>query len=195
MVRERGVSKYFCAPRGGRIDSPGNSSFPPERCRRARRSFGGCAKYRSPEARRRGGANFGEAGGRWRLASSIAHHVNNLLAAVTNLLFLLQNEDLSPEAKCYLATAYREISRVVHISTQALGFCGNGGGSVWASISAILDQALALHDNRIEVPGIELLRDYDATLKLRCHSGELRQVMVNLIGNALDAMPFAVGCS
>src|ERR1700733_11018722 len=30
-----------------------------------------------------------------RLASSVAHHINNPLAAVTNLLFLLQNEDLS----------------------------------------------------------------------------------------------------
>jgi signal transduction histidine kinase len=50
--------------------------------------------------------------------------------------------------------------------------------------SAILDKALAVHDNRIEV-----LRYYDATLRLRCHAGELRQVMVNLIGNAIDAMP------
>jgi PAS domain S-box-containing protein len=125
-----------------------------------------------------------------RLASSVAHHINNPLAAVTNLLFLLQNEDLSPNGKHYLATAHREISRVAHIATQALGFCGNGGEAVWASISAILDEALALHDNRIEVAGIEVLRDYDATFLLRCHPGELRQVMVNLIGNALDAMPF-----
>ncbi len=125
-----------------------------------------------------------------RLASSVAHHINNPLAAVTNLLFLLQNEDLSPEGKQYLATAHREISRVAHISTQAMGFCGNGGEPVWASISAILDEALALHDNRIDVSGIEVLRDYDATLRLRCHPGELRQVMVNLMGNAIDAMPF-----
>jgi signal transduction histidine kinase len=56
--------------------------------------------------------------------------------------------------------------------------------------SAILDEALALHDNRIEVAGIEVLRDYDATLRLRSHPGDLRQVIVNLIGNALNAMPF-----
>ena len=125
-----------------------------------------------------------------RLASSVAHHINNPLAAVTNLLFLLQNEDLSPAGKQYLATAHREILRVAHISTQALGFCGNGGGPVWASIYAILDQAMALHDDRIEVAGIEVSRDYDATAEFRCHAGEMRQMMVNLIGNALDAMPF-----
>lgn len=125
-----------------------------------------------------------------RLASSIAHHINNPLAAVTNLLFLLQNENLSQEGVQYLATAHREISRVAHITTQALGFCRTCGEPAWASISAILDEALALHDNRIEVAGIEVLRDYDATLRLRCHPGEVRQVMVNLMGNAIDAMPF-----
>jgi PAS domain S-box-containing protein len=125
-----------------------------------------------------------------RLASSVAHHINNPLAAVTNLLFLLQNEDLSPEGKHHLATAHRELSRLTHIATQALGFRRNTGEAVWASIPAILDEALALHDNRIDVTGIEVLRDYDATLRLRCHPGELRQVMVNMMGNAIDAMPF-----
>lgn len=124
------------------------------------------------------------------LASSVAHHINNPLAAVTNLLFLMQNEDLSPEGKQYLATAHREISRVAHISTQALGFYRSGAEPVWVSIPAVLDEALALHDNRIEAAGIQALRDYDATAKFRCHAGELRQVMVNLIGNAIDAMPF-----
>jgi PAS domain S-box-containing protein len=125
-----------------------------------------------------------------RFASSVTHDINNPLAAITNLLFLLRNEDLSLEGKQYLATAHREISRVAHISTQALGFWRNGREPVWASISAILDEALALHDNRIEVAGIEVLRVYDTTAKFRCHPGELRQVIVNLIGNALDAMPF-----
>jgi PAS domain S-box-containing protein len=125
-----------------------------------------------------------------RLASSVAHHINNPLAAVMNLLFLLQNEDLSPEGRHYLATACREISRVAQIAVQALGFSGNIGEPVWVSISAILDEALALHDSPIQVAGIEVLRDCDATFGLRCYPGEMRQVMANLIGNALDAMPF-----
>ena len=123
-----------------------------------------------------------------RLASSIAHHINNPLAAVTNLLFLLQNENLSREGVQHLATAHRQIWRVAHISTQALGFCRTCGEPALESISAIVDEALALHDNSIEAAGIEVSRDYDATAELRCHAGELRQVMVNLIGNALDAM-------
>ena len=161
-----------------------------ERCRGDRRSLGDCAhiaRQKRAEEAARISEKLAAVG---RFASNVAHHINNPLAAVTNLLFLLQNEDLSPEGKQYLATAHREISRMAHIATQALGFRRNSGEPVWASISAILDEALALHDNRIEVAGIEVLRDYDATAKFRCHAGELRQVMVNLMGNAIDAMSF-----
>jgi PAS domain S-box-containing protein len=124
-----------------------------------------------------------------RLATSIAHDINNPLTAATNLLFLLENESLSEEGKHYLATAQRELSRIAHITAQALGFYRSRGEPVWLSIATILDDALALHQDRCSALGIEAFRDYDSAPHIFCHPGELRQVMVNLIGNALDAMP------
>jgi PAS domain S-box-containing protein len=124
-----------------------------------------------------------------RLASSIAHHINNPLAAITNLLFLLESENLSEEGRQHLATAERQLTRVAQISAQALGFYRNIGEPVWRSLSTIIDDALALHHDRINVPGLEVCRDYDSAPQFCCHPGELQQVMVNLIGNALDAMP------
>ncbi len=124
-----------------------------------------------------------------RLASSIAHDINNPLAAVTNLLFLLENEVLSEQGRHYLATAQRELFRVAHIAAQALGFYRNTDEPVWLSLSTILDDALTLHHDRCSALGIEVSRDYDSAPQVCCHPGELLQVMVNLIGNALDAMP------
>jgi PAS domain S-box-containing protein len=124
-----------------------------------------------------------------RLATSIAHDINNPLAAATNLLFLLENENLSEEGKYYLATAQHELSRIAHITAQALGFYHSRGGLVWLSIATILDDALVLHHNRCSALGIEVSRDYDSAPQIFCRPGELRQVMVNLVGNALDAMP------
>ncbi|MCU1252559.1 MAG: sensor histidine kinase [Edaphobacter sp.] len=124
-----------------------------------------------------------------RLASSIAHDINNPLAAAINLLFLLENENLSEEGKHYLATAQRELSRIAHITAQALGFYRSRGEPTWLSIATILDDALTLHHDRCSAVGIEVSRDYDSAPQIFCHPGELRQVMVNLVGNALDAMP------
>jgi PAS domain S-box-containing protein len=123
-----------------------------------------------------------------RVASSIAHDINNPLAAATNLLFLLENENLSEEGKHYLATAERELSRIAHITAQALGFYRSRGEPVWLSVATILDDALVLHHDRCNALGIEVSRDYDSAPQILCRPGELRQVMVNLVGNALDAM-------
>jgi PAS domain S-box-containing protein len=124
-----------------------------------------------------------------RLASSIAHDINNPLAALTNLLFLVESENLSEEGKQYLKTAQCQISRLAQITTQALGFYRNYGDPVWLPISTIIDDALALHHDRIKASGIEVLRSYDSAPQVCSQPGELQQVMVNLIGNALDAMP------
>jgi PAS domain S-box-containing protein len=124
-----------------------------------------------------------------RLATSIAHDINNPLAAATNLLFLLENENLSEEGKHYLETAQRELSCISHITAQALGFYRSRGELIWLSIATILDDALVLHHDRCSALGIEVSRDYDSAPQIFCRPGELRQVMVNLVGNALDAMP------
>jgi PAS domain S-box-containing protein len=125
-----------------------------------------------------------------RLASSIAHDINNPLAAIINLHFLLEGENLSEAGKRYLATAERELSRVAHITAQALGFYRTSGKPVWLSMATILDEAVAIHHDRFEALGIQLRREYAASPQICCHAGELRQVMVNIVGNALDAMPF-----
>ena len=124
-----------------------------------------------------------------RMATSLAHNINNPLASITNLLFLLENEELSEDGKQYLAIAQRELSRVAQISAQAVGFYRSKEEPVWLSVAAILDDALALHQNRCRALGVEVSRDYEPASNICSHPGELRQVMVNLIGNALDAMP------
>jgi PAS domain S-box-containing protein len=124
-----------------------------------------------------------------RLASRLAHDINNPLTSITNLLYLLENENLSEEGRRYLATTQHELSRVGHISNQALGFYKDSGKPVSASLAAILDDSLALRHNRCIVLGIDVLRDYKMSTTIDCHPGDLRQLMVNLLDNALDAMP------
>ena len=51
-----------------------------------------------------------------------------------------------------------------------------------------MEQAIAIHRNRIETRGIAIERRYEDSISLICYGGEIKHVLVNLIGNAIDAM-------
>jgi len=57
-----------------------------------------------------------------RLATSIAHEINNPLEAVTNLCFLARNAHSLVDAKLYLGMAEHELNRVVQFANQTLQF-------------------------------------------------------------------------
>ncbi|HEY6447851.1 MAG TPA: PAS domain-containing protein [Acidobacteriaceae bacterium] len=58
-----------------------------------------------------------------RIAASIAHEINNEVAAVTNALYLaLQAKELSPSTRQYLKLADQELARIARATTQTLQF-------------------------------------------------------------------------
>lgn len=123
-----------------------------------------------------------------RLASGVAHEINNPLAALTNLHFLMKGEDLPERARLYLEMAEHELTRMSHITTQALGFYQENTEPVEANLSEIVESAVTIHRHRLETNGIKVERRYLNGSAIVCHAGELKQVLVNLIGNAVDAM-------
>jgi signal transduction histidine kinase len=57
-----------------------------------------------------------------RLASSIAHEINNPLSAVVNLLYLLSGTALDKQQQQYVDTAQKELARIAEIANQTLAF-------------------------------------------------------------------------
>lgn len=123
-----------------------------------------------------------------RLASTIAHEINNPLAAVTNLIYLAQNAAVSPQAKEFLTAAEIELRRVSGIANQTLQFHRQQTNPAPVTAASLINATLPLYQGRFSNARIKVeLRDR-ARQPVICLDGEIRQVLSNLISNAIDAM-------
>jgi signal transduction histidine kinase len=123
-----------------------------------------------------------------RLAASIAHEINNPLASVTNLLYLIGGSSSLEETKKYTQIAATELARVSAIVTQTLRFYREQSKPAIVQVTEIVDSALSLYRPRIVAADIVVERDFRECSPVLAMAGELRQVMLNLIGNSLDAI-------
>jgi len=123
-----------------------------------------------------------------RLAASIAHEINNPLEAVTNLLYIaaLTADETTKEN---IEAAQQELMRISQITAQTLQFRRQRSTPEPMNVVTLLRSVLTLYQGRFSQAGIEVLcEDRDAP-HLVCYPGEIRQMLANFIGNALDAMP------
>ena len=124
-----------------------------------------------------------------RLAASISHEINNPLESVTNLLYLIRQEDHLPErAMTYLGLAERELARVSQIAGQTLRFQRQSSEPTSVTPIDLLDSVVALYQGRLINARIKLDFDHHAAAPITCYEGDIRQVLNNLVGNAIDAM-------
>ena len=123
-----------------------------------------------------------------RLAASIAHEINNPLEAVTNLLYLARGSSDTTELHDYLDTAERELSRVSVISSQTLRFHKQSTAPREVGCSELFVSVLSIYQGRLEDAKVKVEKRKRANRSVACFEGEIRQVLNNLVGNALDAM-------
>ena len=121
-----------------------------------------------------------------RLAASIAHEINNPLEAVTNLLYLARHD--SSHANEYLAQAEQEVIRVARLAQQTLGFVRDANSPSSMDPSAIMDEILQLYSRKLCGRHISVTKRYRGPCQISGYAGELRQLLANLLVNAVDAM-------
>jgi PAS domain S-box-containing protein len=123
-----------------------------------------------------------------RLAASIAHEINNPLEAIINCLYLVSQINLPVEARGYLDLAQKELDRVSQITIQTLRFYRASTRPAYTDIHDLISTILSLLEPRFRHHKIEVVRQFRADPLIFAHDGEIRQVLANLIGNAIDAV-------
>lgn len=127
-----------------------------------------------------------------RLAASLAHEINNPLQAIHNSLQLMLSFQLkADEQKEYLQIADEEIERLMGLVSSILEFARPPRREIQpTNLNDVVERVLALAGKYLQHRRIALKRDLATDLPpIMGASDELEQVFINLVLNAVDAMP------
>jgi len=126
-----------------------------------------------------------------RLAASLAHEINNPLQAIQNSLHLALHKGLDDSQKRrFLEMAQNEVNRLVQIVRRMLDFYRPSTAMQVLDVNHPVEDALAIASKRIQQCHVQVSARLAPDLPaIRGAANQLTQVFLNLIINAIEAMP------
>jgi PAS domain S-box-containing protein len=137
-----------------------------------------------------------------RLATAIAHEVNNPLAGAMNALYIART--ITAQANKMLDLAEQELRRAAHMTELTLGSYRESGGQQQVTIPQLVEEVLTLYTTKLQNRNVTVLRRYCCGLGsrregcqegcgqcARCfmvNAGDMRQIISNLLANGIDAI-------
>lgn len=107
---------------------------------------------------------------------------------VTNLLYLARHSKDVDKIHQHLDAAEIELQRVAAITSQTLRFHKQATNPQEVTPEQLIQSVLLIYQGKIANSGVEISQRNRALKPVRCFQGEIRQVISNLVNNALDAM-------
>ncbi|MBN1667718.1 MAG: response regulator [Anaerolineales bacterium] len=127
-----------------------------------------------------------------RLTASLAHEINNPLQAMQNCLHLAGRHDLALEKReGYLALASEELERLMHTVRRMLDFYRPGARDrKTVVVNDLVTKVLQLLETQLRQAGVQVNLNLEPALPpVLAVGNQIQQVILNLILNAIEAMP------
>ncbi|HQA03909.1 MAG TPA: ATP-binding protein [Thermodesulfovibrio thiophilus] len=133
-----------------------------------------------------------------RLAAGVAHEINNPLAIINEqaglMKDLLQYGDLSKNKDRFIQlidSIQNSVTRCRTITHRLLSFSRRINiGKEDINVNDVIEEVLGFIEKEIQSKGINIVYDFQDTLpKIITDKGQLQQVLLNIINNAVDAVP------
>ncbi len=123
-----------------------------------------------------------------QLSASIAHEIRNPITAAKSLVQQMGEDPSSRENVAYANVALEELDRVERSISHLLKYAREEELQLGElRIAEVVDSALETFRERITRLGVTVTRDLGGEGAMRGDPEKLRRVLINLIGNSLDA--------
>jgi PAS domain S-box-containing protein len=124
-----------------------------------------------------------------QLAASLAHEINNPLSSVINALYLLKRQPGLEERSAFLLdTANSELQRVARIVRQSLSYYRQVEAQQQVDLVELVDQSLQVFKDKMRHADIQCTNRSGPVASISGLPDEIRQVVDNLLLNAVEAM-------
>ena len=122
-----------------------------------------------------------------RLAATVAHEINNPLAGVTNLVYLIRQTNSLQAAQQYAERAEEELLRVAHIAKQTLAFYRDTRERRVVDVNRAAEFVVQMYHARLAQAEVGVRQDFGPGATIFAAEGEVQQILSNLLVNAMDA--------
>jgi signal transduction histidine kinase len=124
-----------------------------------------------------------------QLSASIAHEIRNPITAAKSLVQQIGEQPESPDNPEYARVAVEELARVERSITHLLRFARDEEMRVdEVRMVDVLESALETFRDRVSRDGVEIVRNFDCDGALEGDADKLRRIVINLVGNGIDAL-------
>jgi signal transduction histidine kinase len=123
-----------------------------------------------------------------RMSAAMSHEISNPLESVQNLLYLIEKvEGLPPEAEDYAHKARQETARVISIARATLDFFRHSAHPESIDVRTAAESVRSLLESALRERSLRLDISSTGNTTVNALPGEVRQVLLNLVRNAVEA--------